>query len=137
MKHVLLVDDDSDDQLFFSAAWSEVGTSNKLTVVASYEAALEFLNNASQLPEICIFDINMPGRSGIELLREVRSQERFNGISIAMLTTSSDTRTRDMCHSLGADGFYTKPGSHGQLVKMISNILIAGISRANDKAQPI
>lgn len=127
MKQVLLAEDDSDDQLFFSTAWNEIAPDARLIIVPSAEEALKFLNDTTELPAICVFDINMPGSSGIDLLKTVRSNPRFNDIHIAMLTTSSDSRTANVCFGFGANAFYTKPGSHSLLVKTVERILFNGL----------
>ena len=122
-KTILLAEDDPDDQLFFTAALEEVSAQAQLTIVSNGEAAFDFLAKSSVLPDICIFDINMPGVNGIDLLRKVRSDGRFKQLYIVMLTTSTDTPTADMCFDLGADAFYSKPGTHILLRETIRTIL--------------
>ena len=122
-KHILLAEDDADDQLFFTTALKEASAHARLTIVSTANAALEFLRESQDLPDICIFDINMPGTSGTDLLKIIRSEERFKNLQIVMLTTSSDHQTAQLCLDLGANGFYSKPETHTLLVKIIDNIL--------------
>jgi len=122
-KHILLAEDDADDQLFFTAALKEASPDAVLTVVSAADAALQLLRTSKSLPEICIVDINMPGTSGTDLLKIIRKEERFKGLQIVMLTTSSDRQTAQLCLDLGANGFYSKPETHQLLVKIIAKIL--------------
>lgn len=128
-KHILLAEDDIDDQQFFSAALKEVSESAHLTIVSSAEAAFEFLQASEALPDICVLDINMPGATGMELLKTLREQERFNALPIVMLTTSSERQSANQSFELGANGYYSKPSTHNMLKEIVSKILNSDPSR--------
>ncbi len=73
-------------------------------------------------PEVLILDIEMPGRSGLDLLRQVRRD--FSSLVIVILTNASSAQYRKRCTELGADFFFDKstefrkvPGILEQLVK--------------------
>lgn len=123
MKHILLVEDDSDDQLFFQAALDEVSDDIVLTVRSNGDLAMDFLSDSYLLPDICIFDINMPGMSGVDLLRAIRQRDDFNSLHIVMFTTSGDVETANTCFELGANAFYLKPSSHELLKAIIHKII--------------
>lgn len=60
-------------------------------------------------PAICLFDVRMPGKDGIELLRSMRTDSRFFGIPILLVTASAAKDVVVKASSLGIDGLVVKP----------------------------
>jgi len=88
-KPILLVEDDEVDVLTMRRALRELAVANPLTVVGNGEEALEVLRNgANRRPALIFLDLNMPRMSGLEFLRQVRSDGCAAGIPIVVLTTS-------------------------------------------------
>jgi DNA-binding response OmpR family regulator len=68
-----------------------------------------------QLPDLCVLDVMMPKRSGFDVLRELRSDERCRDMKVIMLTARAQDRDVDAGFSLGADDYITKPFSPQEL----------------------
>jgi DNA-binding response OmpR family regulator len=68
-----------------------------------------------QLPDLCVLDVMMPKRSGFDVLRELRADERCRDMKVIMLTARAQDRDVDAGFSLGADDYITKPFSPQEL----------------------
>ncbi len=84
--------------------------------------ALEKLQNGLDC-SLAIVDIEMPRMDGFEFLRSVRSTQRFAKIPIAMLTSRSGEKHRQMAMELGANQYFTKPYSETQLLEAIPKLI--------------
>lgn len=102
---VLIVDDEADIREFLSYNLTKNGY--KVEVA---EDGIEGLKRASSFsPHIIILDIMMPGMSGIELCKELRSRPEFKGVLIAMLTARQEDQVQIESLNVGADDYITKP----------------------------
>ncbi|HEY0388584.1 MAG TPA: response regulator [Gaiellales bacterium] len=77
------------------------------------EAALQVARD--EHPDLCVLDVMMPKRSGFDVLRELRSDDRCAGMKVIMLTARAQDRDVDVGFSLGADDYITKPFSPQEL----------------------
>ncbi|TAH17253.1 MAG: hybrid sensor histidine kinase/response regulator, partial [Oscillatoriales cyanobacterium] len=84
--------------------------------------ALEKLQNGLDC-SLAIVDIEMPRMDGFEFLRSVRSTQRFAKIPIAMLTSRSGEKHRQMAMELGANQYFTKPYSETLLLEAIPKLI--------------
>ncbi len=84
--------------------------------------ALEKLQNGLDC-SLAIVDIEMPRMDGFEFLRSMRSTQRFANIPVAMLTSRSGEKHRQMAMELGANQYFTKPYSEAQLLEAIPKLI--------------
>ncbi len=85
-------------------------------------------------PDLLVLDLMLPGQSGLEICRAVRSVPRLASIPIIMLTAKSEEVDRIVGLELGADDYVTKPFSPKELVARVGAVLRrAGRSRAGDR----
>ena len=73
--------------------------------------------------DMLITDLNMPNLDGIELIRNVRAQQRHKFIPILMLTTESQEAKKQQGKAAGASGWIVKPFSAEQLVDVVRRLL--------------
>lgn len=66
-------------------------------------------------PDVVVLDVMLPGRSGYDILRELRADPETGAIPVLMLTARGQARDRDLAESLGATTFMTKPFSNADL----------------------
>src|SRR6476660_5898905 len=85
---ILLVDDDADDRKTFSDALSDLRMQTNLTLLEDGRNLLEYLEK-NKRPDILFLDLNMPYKSGVDCLREIREHNKFDDLSIAIYSTSS------------------------------------------------
>lgn len=122
--HILLADDDEDDRTFFSEAIMELKMNNKLTLFKDGIDLIDYLVDPDvRLPHILFLDLNMPGKTGIECLKEIRANIRFKDISIAIYSTSSSEKDIEDTFVEGANIYITKPNDFSTLKKVIKDVV--------------
>ena len=73
--------------------------------------------------DLALVDIAMPEMDGLELLRHLRSDKRYNALPVIMLTASGQDEDRQTALNIGADGFLTKPTSSRELLETIQRFI--------------
>ena len=66
-------------------------------------------------PDMIILDVMLPGRSGYDILRDLRADDRTKALPVMMLTARGQTKDRELADRLGADHFMTKPFSNSEV----------------------
>jgi CheY-like chemotaxis protein len=74
-------------------------------------------------PDLILLDMMMPGRSGLEVLAELRTDPELRGIPVVMLTARAQVTDRDAAHLAGADRFLAKPFSPLELDGVVKELL--------------
>lgn len=109
--NILVVDDEQDVQPLFQQRFRKEirsGTA-QFAFATSGEAALGYLNQHLHEAVLILSDINMPGMSGLELLRHIKEKHRQPPPVVMMLTAYGDSENYNQAMQLGADDFLTKP----------------------------
>ncbi len=108
---ILVVDDEIDiQQLFLQKFRKEVKAHEiEFSFAISGEEALDYLIKHESEAVLILSDINMPGMSGIELLREIKEKNKQPKPIVMMITAYGDEETKNKALSLGADDFLNKP----------------------------
>ncbi|GAA4507614.1 response regulator [Hymenobacter ginsengisoli] len=109
---ILVVDDEMDVRMLFEQRFRREIRSGEFTFSFAYsgEEALTFLRDHPSEVVLILSDINMPGMSGLELLRHVKSDPLPPPPPrVMMLTAYGDEATHQQALQLGADDFLTKP----------------------------
>ncbi len=106
---ILVVDDEAQIQPLFEQRFRrEISRGEvELTFARSGEEALAFLADSRII--LILSDINMPGMSGLELLRRIRTVHPHRPPAVVMVTASGDSKNREQAQLYGADDFRTKP----------------------------
>ena len=122
---IMLADDDQDDRSLFVEAFHQVRNMNtELMVFEDGIALLDKLQkNYPELPHIIFLDLNMPLKSGMEVLKELRQESKFSGISVAIYSTSNHQRDVEDAFSAGANVYIHKPNNFANLQKVLKHVL--------------
>ena len=118
---IFYADDDEDDIYVFKEAAQ--GLNAEIEAFLLVESMLDAMYNPPPQAEIVFVDLNMPGKSGFELIREIRSSPFFKDIPVVVLSTGSDQRTINLAKRTGADYFITKPQSINELRTAIDHAI--------------
>lgn len=122
--YVILADDDEDDRLFFVEAFEELKMQTKVAVYKDGVALMDALNQSdSVLPNILFLDLNMPKKSGLECLQEIKCNDRFKDIAIAIYSTSASEEDIEDTFVNGANIYIKKPSSFNILKKILSDVV--------------
>ncbi|MDE3124964.1 MAG: response regulator [Bacteroidota bacterium] len=112
--HVLLVEDNEGDILLTKEALKSGNAIQTITVIRDGNAAIDWLNNALQLqenglPDIILLDINLPKKSGHQVLQYIKNSMYLKQIPVIMLTTSSSHTDIEQAYKNYVNCFITKP----------------------------
>jgi DNA-binding response OmpR family regulator len=77
----------------------------------------------AQRPDLLILDVMLPGRSGFDILQEIRSDPEMNGLPVLMLTARGQERDRDMAERAGASRYMTKPFSNAEVLAAVRELV--------------
>ncbi|MCV2880660.1 response regulator transcription factor [Actibacterium sp. XHP0104] len=73
-------------------------------------------------PDLVILDVMLPGRSGFDILQDIRADEALAGVPVLMLTAKGQSKDRDMAGLLGASKFMTKPFSNAEVLAAVREL---------------
>src|SRR6478609_9151658 len=122
---ITLADDDEDDRLFFTDAFEELKINTVVNTVNNGKELLDFLHRPETiLPNIIFLDLNMPILNGIDCLKEIKLNDKFNDIAIAIYSTSSSDQDIENTFVLGANIYIKKPSNFNDLKKILSEVVI-------------
>jgi DNA-binding response OmpR family regulator len=125
--HILLVDDDADDQELFMEALNEVDASINCIISSNGLDALKVLNDSLSLPDYIFLDLNMPRLNGKGFLTEVKKNKNLSSIPIIIYSTSKNEVDVRETKQLGASFFLTKPHKFSELRAAISLIIFGNV----------
>ena len=120
---VLVVDDEKDVQILFEQRFRKEIREGTMHFVFAYsgEEALNYLNSHDHEAVLILSDINMPGISGLELLRLIKVKHKLPPPIVMMITAYGDAENYNQAMQLGADDFLTKPLDFKLLKEKLKN----------------
>ncbi len=122
--NICLADDDEDDRLFFTDAFDELKINTKVSTFNDGVELMNFLNHPdSILPNVLFLDLNMPKKNGQECLLEIKKDEKFNDIAVAIYSTSSSEEDIELTFINGANIYIKKPNDFERLKKILSEVV--------------
>lgn len=134
--NLLLADDDEDDCIFFKEALVELPVSSTLTTVNDgAELMLLLAAMVPGLPDILFLDLNMPRKTGMECLAEIKTDKQLKDLCVVIFSTSYNQDTVNLLYKKGACHYIKKPGTFDQLKMVINKTL--GIMEKDNCEQPV
>ena len=85
------------------------------------QEALDFVNNEERV-DLVLLDLMMPKLSGLDVLKQIREQERFKSLPCIILTAGGDAKHERDAFALGATQFLTKPFSPKRLYALVARL---------------
>ncbi len=121
---ILLADDDEDDRLFFKEAFDEIKMKTKVHTVNDGVELMKYLNSKDVvLPHILFLDLNMPLKSGLECLKEIRETKALKDLSVAIYSTSGSEEDIEKTFVKGANVYIKKPNDFSTLKRVLSEVI--------------
>lgn len=127
---LLLVEDDPDDVLLFTAAMAQAGGGVPVRLARDGEDALAYLDGvgvfadraAHLTPALVVLDLKLPRRSGLEVLARIRTNAASRDLPVVVLTSSNETRDVAAARALGVSDYFVKPSNLTELVAVARTI---------------
>jgi CheY-like chemotaxis protein len=121
---ILLADDDEDDRLFFKEAFQEIKINTNVKMVNDGVELMDHLTqDGIRLPHILFLDLNMPRKSGIDCLLEIKQLAHLKDIAIAIYSTSSSEKDIEETFVQGANVYIKKPSDFNTLKKILEQVI--------------
>jgi len=131
---IILADDDESDRLIFIEAFSEIRIKADVVALHDGKQLMEYLDkNNVDLPAIIFLDLNMPRKTGVECLKEIRATKKYKDIPIAIYSTSSSKNDIEESFQYGANVYLKKPSDFNKLKEALYKV----VSSANPFLEPI
>jgi len=126
---ILLVEDNPADVRLFRQALLEIAAPHRLAVAKDGEDALDYLfrrgvHSAASAPDLVVLDLNLPRKSGFDILGEIRSDHKLKRTPVVVFTSSGSQPDIDLAYELGANMYLQKRQSlegFEELVRFIVN----------------
>lgn len=124
---ILLIEDSPADVRLTQEALREEKLYNNLQVVTDGEEALAFLRREGKYagaprPDLILLDLNLPRKSGREVLEEIKHDEKLKSIPVVVLTISAAEKDIVSAYNLYANCYITKPIDLEQFSKVVKSI---------------
>jgi CheY-like chemotaxis protein len=126
---ILMVEDDPKDVELTLTALEEYNLANEVVVVGDGEEAMDYLNcrgayatRTGDNPAVMLLDLKLPKVDGLEVLQQVKSDERFRLIPVVVLTSSREEKDMVASYKLGVNGYVVKPVNFHEFVNAIREL---------------
>lgn len=116
---ILVVDDEPNNQRILTYTHNKAGYES--TAIADGENTLQWLR--SNIPDLAILDVSMPGMDGITLLKHIRAMPQYARLPVIILTGSGDDDERIRAEAFGIQAFLTKPASSKTVLEVVGSLL--------------
>jgi len=114
-------DDDTDDLMLFEMSANKIGAEAHL--FDNGDAMLDMMRNPPPMPTIVFVDLNMPKKSGYEVIEEIRNELEMKTLPVVVLSTAADNSSVEKCRNAGASYYIQKPTSMDKLRSAIAHTL--------------
>ncbi len=127
---ILLVEDNPYDVEMTIRALKKQNLANKVHVVKDGAEALDYLfvndiyadRNINQSPKLVLLDLKLPKVSGLEVLRQIKSNERTKTIPVVVLTSSREEQDMIESYKLGVNSYIVKPVDFDKFLDAVGNL---------------
>ncbi|EPR69753.1 response regulator receiver protein [Winogradskyella psychrotolerans RS-3] len=121
--HLLLADDDIDDCDFFKEAIDEIGELTLSVLNDGVELMNFLLTDPINHPNLIFLDLNMPRKSGMECMVEIKAINKLKNIPIIIYSTSLDRTVVSQLYDMGAHHYIQKPGEFANIKKVVEKAI--------------
>ena len=124
---ILLVEDNPDDVEITRRALSRGRVGHEVWVARDGQEALEFLHRRgahaeSPRPDLVLLDVNLPRRTGLEVLEEIKADAGLRTLPVIVLTSSRRDEDVERAYFLGANTYFTKPVGFEEFFRVVTTI---------------
>lgn len=129
LKPILLVEDNPNDEELTLTGLAEYKLANDVNVVRDGEEALDFLfkrkgyaDRQNGNPSVILLDLKLPKVDGLEVLRQIRSDEKLKTTPVVVLTSSREEKDKIESYKLNVNAYVVKPVNFHEFVNAIKEV---------------
>jgi DNA-binding response OmpR family regulator len=126
---ILVVEDDPRDVELTLTALDEYKLANEVVVVRDGKEALDYLycreqfaSRPQESPAVILLDLKLPKVNGLEVLQQIRSEDRLKMIPVVVLTSSHEERDMMTSYKLGVNAYVVKPVDFHEFVNAVKEL---------------
>ena len=126
---ILIVEDDPKDVELTLTALEEYNLANEVVVTRDGEEALDYLycrgnftTRTSDNPAVLLLDLKLPKVDGLEVLQQIKSDEKLRMIPVVVLTSSREEKDMVASYKLGVNAYVVKPVDFHDFVNAIKEL---------------
>jgi DNA-binding response OmpR family regulator len=126
---ILLVEDDPKDVELTLTALDEYNLANEVIVTSDGQEALDylyyrgnFMKRSGENPAVLLLDLKLPKIDGLEVLQQVKSDEKLKMIPVVVLTSSHEEKDMIASYKLGVNAYVVKPVDFHEFVNAIKEL---------------
>jgi CheY-like chemotaxis protein len=126
---ILLVEDDPSDVELTLEALAEYNLANEVVVARDGKLALDYLyrrgefnGRSDENPAVMLLDLKLPKVNGLEVLQQVKSDERLRMIPVVVLTSSQEEKDMMRSYKLGVNAYVVKPVDFHEFINAIKEL---------------
>ena len=126
---ILMVEDDSKDVELTLTALEDYNLANEVVVARDGEEALDYLycrgkfsTRSNDNPAVILLDLKLPKVDGLEVLKQIKSDERLRIIPVVVLTSSKEEKDMVASYKLGVNAYVVKPVDFHEFVNAIKEL---------------
>jgi len=126
---ILLAEDDPKDVELTLTALGEHNLANDVVVARDGEEALDYVHRRGRFasrpegnPVVILLDLKMPKVDGIEVIRQLKADEKLRTVPVVVLTSSRESRDLEESYRLGVNAFVVKPVHFGEFLQAVKQV---------------
>jgi DNA-binding response OmpR family regulator len=126
---ILIVEDDPNDVELTLTALEEYNLANEVVVTRDGEEALDYLycrgnfkTRSNDSPAVLLLDLKLPKRDGLEVLQQIKSDEKLKMIPVVVLTSSHEEKDVVASYKLGVNAYVVKPVDFHEFVNAVKEL---------------
>jgi two-component system response regulator len=127
---ILLVEDNPDDEALTLRALKKNNILNQVVVARDGAEALDYLfgtgkysgRDLNLVPQVVLLDLKLPKVDGLEVLRQLRADERTKLLPVVILTSSNEEQDRYRGYDLGANSYVRKPVDFNKFIEAVRQL---------------
>jgi DNA-binding response OmpR family regulator len=126
---ILLVEDDPKDVELTLTALDEYNLANEVVVASDGEQALDylysrgkFMRRSPENPAVLLLDLKLPKVDGLEILQQIKSDDRLKMIPVVVLTSSREEKDMVASYKMGVNAYVVKPVDFHEFVNAIKEL---------------
>lgn len=124
---ILIVEDNKDDIRLVKEALKGEKTIANLVSIEDGEKAMEYLRKEgkfidAETPDLILLDLNLPKKDGLEVLSEIKNDDKLKLIPVIIMTISNEERDIFTSYNLHANAYIIKPLKYNQFIEAIRSL---------------
>ena len=129
LRSILLAEDNPNDVELTLSGLAELHLANEVAVVRDGAEVLDYLYSRGKFesrnngnPAVLLLDLKMPRMDGLEVLGEIKANEKFRSIPVVMLTSSAQESDLVKSYQLGVNAYVVKPMDYREFINAIKQV---------------